>query len=195
MSKANIKMLDEFLNRISRLGSEFDRVAEQVLETGGEVVLEETRGKLASAIGSGTKYPSRSTGELQRALGLSRMRLNRDGNHDIKIGFSEPRSGGGSNAKIANILEYGKHGQPAKPFLKSAKTASRKSCQTAMEKKLEEEIGKLCSATRPPKPSRPAATSSPTSRRITGLRATLSTSPPPASSAAWAAASSIRTAS
>ena len=61
----------------------------------------------------------------------------------IKIGFSEPRSDGGSNAKIANVLEYGKHGQPAKPFLKPAKTASRQECIDAITKALDEEVEKL----------------------------------------------------
>jgi len=48
-----------------------------------------------------------------------------------------------SNAKIANILEYGKHGQPAKPFLKPAKSASKAACETAMKGKFEEEVSKL----------------------------------------------------
>ena len=43
----------------------------------------------------------------------------------------------------ANILEYGKHGQPAKPFLKPAKTASRQECIDAMTKVLDEEVEKL----------------------------------------------------
>jgi len=43
---------------------------------------------------------------------------------------------------IANIIEYGKAGQPAKPFLKPAKTSSKKPCIDAMTKKLEEEIKK-----------------------------------------------------
>ena len=74
---------------------------------------------------------------------ISPSKLNRDGNHDIKVGFAEPRSDGGSNAKLANILEYGKHGQPAKPFLKPAKTASRQECIDAMTKALDEEVEKL----------------------------------------------------
>lgn len=90
-----------------------------------------------------TKYDSRSTGELEGALGLSPSKLNRDGNHDVKVGFAEPRSDGGSNAKLANILEYGKHGQPAKPFLKPAKTASKQECVDAMTVALEEEVEKL----------------------------------------------------
>ena len=44
---------------------------------------------------------------------------------------------------VANIIEYGKHGQPAKPFLKNAKISSKKECEDAMAKKLEEEINKI----------------------------------------------------
>ena len=143
MAKADIKMPEDFLMKISQLGSNFDAVAESVLEAGGEVVLAKVQSNLAGVVGSGTKYDSRSTGELERSLGLSPAKLNRDGNHDIKIGFSEPRSDGESNAKLANILEYGKHGQPAKPFLKPAKTASRKECIEAMKAKLESEVDGL----------------------------------------------------
>ena len=143
MAKADIKMPEDFLMKISQLGSNFDTVAESVLEAGGEVVLAKVQSNLAGVVGSGTKYDSRSTGELERSLGLSPAKLNRDGNHDIKVGFSEPRSDGESNAKLANILEYGKHGQPAKPFLKPAKTASRKDCIEAMKAKLESEVDSL----------------------------------------------------
>ena len=143
MAKVDIKMPEDFLMKISQLGSNFDSVAESVLEAGGEVVLAKVKSNLAGVVGSGTKYDSRSTGELERSLGLSPAKLNRDGNHDIKVGFSEPRSDGESNAKLANILEYGKHGQPAKPFLKPAKTASRKECIEAMKAKLESEVDGL----------------------------------------------------
>ena len=142
MAKADFKLPDEFLTKLSRLGKDTDSVAEKVLEAGGQVVLAKVRSNLAAVIGSGTKYDSRSTGELEQSLGLSPVKLNREGNHDIKIGFSEPRSDGGSNAKLANILEYGKHGQPAKPFLKPAKTASKQACIDTMTQKLEEEVKK-----------------------------------------------------
>jgi len=143
LAKAEMKMPEDFLMKISQLGSNFDAVAESVLEAGGEVVLAKVKRNLAGVVGSGTRYDSRSTGELERSLGLSPAKLNRDGNHDIKVGFAEPRSDGGSNAKLANILEYGKHGQPAKPFLKPAKTASRKECIETMKAKLESEVDGL----------------------------------------------------
>lgn len=142
MGKVDIKMPDEFLERISKVGSDFDSIAEAVLETGGEVVLAKTKSNLSAVIGKGTKYESRSTGELESALGMTTVKMDKQGNHNIKIGFAEPRSDGDSNAKIANIIEYGKHGQPAKPFLKPAKRASKNECITAMQNKFEEEVDK-----------------------------------------------------
>ena len=143
MAKVDIKMPNDFLERISRLGSDFDTIAEKVLETGGEIVLAKAQSNLASVVGSGTKYESRSTGKLELALGLSSVKIDKNGNHNIKVGFAEHRSDGISNAKLANIIEYGKHNQPAKPFMKPAKTASHNACINAMQNKFEEEIGKL----------------------------------------------------
>ena len=143
MAKADINFPDAFLEQLSRLGSQFDSVAQSVLEAGGEVVLEKAQRNLATVVGTGTKYDSRSTGELVDSLGLSPVKLNKSGNHDIKVGFSEPRSDGGSNAKIANILEYGKHGQAPKPFMKPARTSSKAECIQAMKDTLEAEVKKL----------------------------------------------------
>ena len=117
MAKVDLKMPDDFLEKISKLGKQSDEISERVLEAGGEVVLAKVRSTLSSVVGKDTKIDSRSTGELEKSLGITKARVDRNGNHNIKIGFAEPRSDGDSNAKIANILEYGRHGQPAKPFL------------------------------------------------------------------------------
>ncbi len=142
MAKVDIKMPDEFLEKISKVGSDFDAIAETVLEAGGEVVLAKTKSNLSAVIGKGTKHESRSTGELESALGITSVKMDRQGNHNIKVGFAEPRTEGTSNAKIANTIEYGKHGQPAKPFLKPAKRASKNECITTMQDKFEEEVDK-----------------------------------------------------
>lgn len=142
MAKAQMMMPEEFLTRLSKLGDCSDAIAEKVLEAGGEVVLSKVQSNLSAVIGRGTKYDSRATGELERSLGVSSVKLDRNGNHNIKVGFSEPRSDGGSNAKLANILEYGKHGQPAKPFLKPAKSASKSACEEAMKRAFDEGVGK-----------------------------------------------------
>lgn len=143
MANLSFKMPDEFLLKASRLGDKTDEIMPKVLEEGAKVMLKKVESNLSAVIGKGTKYPSRSTGELKRALGVSPAKVNIYGNHDIKIGFTEPRRDGDSNAKIANILEYGKSGQPAKPFLRPARAAGKKLCIDAMIEKLEEELNKL----------------------------------------------------
>ena len=143
MPKADFKMPEDFLLKLSRLGQRTDEIVTKVLESGGEVVESKVRSNLSAVIGRGTKKKNQSTGELLRSLGLSPAKQDRNGNFNVKVGFSEPRSDGGSNAKIANILEYGKSGQPPKPFLKPAKSASKDECIDAMKKRFDEEVENL----------------------------------------------------
>ena len=141
MAKVEIKLPADFEERLSLLAEKTDEIIPKVLEAGGEVVLSKVRANLSSVVGHGTKEESRSTDELERSLGLSPAKQKRDGSGwDIKVGFAEPRSDGGSNAKIANILEYGKHGQAPKPFLKPAKSSSKSAAVAAMKSKFESEV-------------------------------------------------------
>jgi len=136
MARCTYKLPDELLRKLSTVGSKMDEISEVVLVAGGEVVLDKVKSNLEGGLSG------ESTGELVSALGLSGVLIDRNGNSNIKVGFSEPRKDGKSNAMLANIIEYGKHNQPAKPFLKPAKTSSKKPCIEAMTKKLEEEIKK-----------------------------------------------------
>lgn len=101
------------------------------------------KSNLQSVIGNGTKEESRSSGELVEALGVSSARQDKDGNFNVKVGFSEPRLDGKSNSMIAGVLEYGKSGQLPKPFLKPAKSASKNACVDAMIKAFKEEVENL----------------------------------------------------
>lgn len=143
MGKCSVKMPDEFLMKISRLGEQTDAIVPKVLKAGAEVVERQAKANLHSVIGSSTKYPSRSTGQLVSALGSSGVRLDRDGNHNVKIGFDERRSDGRKNAMLASVIEFGKHGQPPKPFMARARSQTKKSCVDAMESELESEVAKL----------------------------------------------------
>ena len=143
MARASFKMPEDFLTKVSPLADKTDEIIPKGLKEGGEVVAAKVKSNLQAVIGKETKYDSRSTGELIDALGVTPAGVDRNGNYDVKVGFDEPRKDGESNAKIANILEYGKSGQQPKPFLKPAKTASRNACIEAMKRKLDEEINKL----------------------------------------------------
>lgn len=140
MAKMKAKMPDELIAKLSRLGQRTDEVCEKALQAGAEVAESAISTNLSAVIGKGTKKPSRSSGQLESSLGSSPVKVNDKGDYDIKVGFAEPRSGGESNAKIANILEYGKSGQPPKPFLKPAKSKARKQIMTAMTDTLKREM-------------------------------------------------------
>ena len=127
MAKEQIKMPEDYLLKLSRLGNKTDEILPKVLEAGGEVVLEKVRSNLQAVIGRDTKEESRSTGELVSALGVSPAKIDREGNYNVKVGFAEPRSSG----------------QPAKPFLKPARTASRAPCIEAMKRTFEQEVEKI----------------------------------------------------
>ena len=140
MAKAAFKMPEDFLLKLSRLGEKTDEIIPKVLEAGGEVVEAKVKSNFQAVIGSGTKEESRSTGELISALGVSSARQDKDGNFNVKVGFSDPRTDGKSNAMIAGVLEYGKSGQSPKPFLKPAKSASKSACVDAMIAAFEKEV-------------------------------------------------------
>jgi len=143
VAKAVMKMPEDFLLKISKLGDKTDEIIPKVLEAGGKVVEEKVKSNLQSIIGTNIKGKSRSTGELVSALGVSPALIDKNGNSNVKVGFSEPRSDGKSNSMIAGVLEYGKSGQPPKPFLKPAKSASRKACINAMIEAFDKEVENL----------------------------------------------------
>lgn len=140
--------------KLSRLGNKTDEICEKVLEAGAEVAEAKVRSSLQAVIGSGIKVPSRSTGELLSSLGVSPVLQGKDGTLNTKVGFNEPRRvqtaakgkrsyRESTNAMIANVLEYGKHGQPAKPFLKPAQRQAKAACLSAMKQTFEEEVKKI----------------------------------------------------
>ena len=151
MAKAVIKMPEEFLLKVSKLGNKTDEVIEKTLKVGGEVVLSTVKSNLQSVICKNLKYKGRSTGELVSSLGVSHVDIDNKGVHNVKVGFNEPRRNQYAakkkrsyytitNAMIANVIEYGKSGQSPKPFLKPAKNKSRKPCIEAMKATLESEM-------------------------------------------------------
>lgn len=143
MAKAMMKLPEDFLMKVSRLAERTDEILPHVLQAGGEVVEAKVKSNLQAIIGNGTKEESRSTGQLVGSLGISPAKQDKDGNFNVKVGFADERSDGRSNAMIAGVLEYGKHGQPAKPFLKPAKSASKSECIAAMKAKLESEVDSI----------------------------------------------------
>ena len=139
MAKVSIQLPTAFMDQLTKIAEKTDTAIPKALEAGGKVVFEKMQANLRSAIGRDTKVKSRSTGKLLSALGVSPVKVNDGGNYDVKVGFAEGR-GDANNAMLANLLEYGKSGQPPKPFLKQTKSSSRGPCIEAMQSVLKEEL-------------------------------------------------------
>jgi len=180
-------MPEEFLLKLSKLGSKTDEIIPKVLGAGGEVALKAVRKNLVLSIGKEIKEEtdrkkqrgSRSTGQLINSLGLTSAKLDRNGKWNVKVGFSigrralRPEDSGlrkkivyassvrrqrsreerkkhnfrqahaVTNHDVAFFLEYGKHNQPPRPFLKPAKSQARQASIEAMKAKFDSEVSKL----------------------------------------------------
>ena len=143
MATITIKLPDEFMNQLSEFDSRLEDIFTKSLEDGAEIAEAQVRSNLKAVIGSGTKFPSKATGELLGALGTSPVKRSSLGGFDIRVGFAEPRKDGGSNEMVANIIEYGKKGQAAKPFMKPAEDATKSKVKAKMEETFKAEAEKI----------------------------------------------------
>lgn len=143
MATVTIKLPDEFMNQLSEFDSRLEDIFTKSLEAGAEIAEKQAKANLKAVIGSGTKFPSEATGELLGALGTSPVKRSSLGGFDIRVGFAEPRKDGGSNEMVANIIEYGKKGQAAKPFMKPAEDATKSKVKAKMEETFKAEAEKI----------------------------------------------------
>ena len=143
MATITIKLPDEFMNQLSEFDSRLEDIFTKSLEDGAEIAEKQAKANLKAVIGSGTKFLSKATGELLGALGTSPVKRSSLGGFDIRVGFAEPRKDGGSNEMVANIIEYGKKGQAAKPFMKPAEDATKSKVKAKMEETFKAEAEKI----------------------------------------------------
>lgn len=140
MARIHIKLPTDFLDALQAASDAVDSSAEEVLNAAAAVVEPRMRANLSSAIGSGIKGESRSTGQLLGALGTTSVKVNSAGDHNVKVGFAENRRDGRSHALIANVLEHGRSNQPARPFLAPTKSQTRRPAVEAMKQTLAAKI-------------------------------------------------------
>ena len=91
MARGSIKLPEEFLLKVSRLGNKTDEIVEKTLKVGGDVVLKNVQSNLKAVIGKDLKFEKRSTGELISSLGTSPADIDNKVVHNVKVGFNEPR--------------------------------------------------------------------------------------------------------
>ncbi len=144
MARVSYKMPNGFLEKLSRLNNRFDEIAPKVLKAGAKPVLEQARRNLSARIGEDTKYSSQSKGELLKSLEITEPILDKNDNWRLRVGAAATLdSDGVSNALKAAVMEYGKSGQPPKPWLKPTKSKTRKACIETMVQALDKELENL----------------------------------------------------
>ena len=163
MATVTIKLPEEFMNQLSEFDSRLEDVFTKSLEDGAEIAENQARKNLGIALASfAISGESMSTGQLKNALGTSPVKPSELGGFDIRVGFAEPRkkksgattyskklkSGKVSNYEytnemIANIIEYGKKGQAAKPFMRPAEDATKSKVKAKMEETFKAEAEKI----------------------------------------------------
>lgn len=136
MARVQIKLPNDFIDALDSASSLIDNSAEKVLKAGANIVEPRMRSNLSAAIDSSTKQPSRSTGQLAKALGTAPVKVNSRGDYNVKVGFAENRDDGRANALIANVLEHGRSNQPARPFLAPTRSQTRRAAIDAMKQTL-----------------------------------------------------------
>ena len=133
MARVQIRLPNKYIDALEATSRLLDTATDEVLTAGANVVEPRMRANLASAIGRATTLPSRSTGQLLGALGVTSVKVNSRGDHNVKVGFAENRRDGRSNALIASVLEHGRSNQPARPFLAPTRSQTRRGAIEAMK--------------------------------------------------------------
>ena len=157
MAKVEIILPNGLEAQLAKLGSNTDRIVSASLEEGAKPIYKAVLEALDAVSPRPLvvrrrrmyNYGMRSTGTLRRSIGITSVRVNRKGDHDIKVGFGdvkEPKTGircGYLAAIIERGVLHGKRKQPPRPFLNVAKRASKEAANAAFIKKFNEEVDKL----------------------------------------------------
>lgn len=137
MATLKPKLPDDLMIQLEKLSGQVEPIVEKALKAGAEIVEDKARANLTNVLSG------ESSGQLLGALGTSPVKRTNDDGWDIKVGFAENRRDGKVNALIANVLEYGKKGQTAKPFMKPARDASRAKVAKVMKETFTSEAQKI----------------------------------------------------
>ena len=144
-----VKLPDDLMNQLDTFNKRTDEIVGKALTAGAKIAEEQVRRNLR-AVTSGE-----GSGQLDQALGASPMDYSKkDDAPNVRVGFAEPRTAknGGTtygkkgyqytNAMVANILEYGKKGQRAKPFMKPAADSTKSAAKAEIKRVFDEETKK-----------------------------------------------------
>lgn len=131
MAKLSVNGLDDLMLSLKEIAEIPDPVAEQMLNAEAQVVEE-------AQIAYGMQMGVFRTGETLRSIRRGKMKLGRDGARTVYVTPQGKNEKGERNSEVAFINEYGKQGQPARPFISTANAAAADRAVSAAEKVYDE---------------------------------------------------------
>lgn len=159
MARLRFKGLEEYEEKLSRMGKDIDRIAGEAIYEGAGIIADEIRKGIESLpviTGYGTEnnpLPGGVTSTQKKGLldglGISKMQ-NENGYFDVKIGFdgynrtiTKDYPSGQPNQLVARGVESGTSWKQKRPFVRPAVNRARKAAEKKMAEVIDTEIEKI----------------------------------------------------
>jgi HK97 gp10 family phage protein len=154
MAKMTIQGLDEYVAKLSKLGSNTAAIAKRAVRAGANPVADEVRNGLEKNIrdpgyagldpdggifGVKPNY-GKSTGDLLNSLGVSPPSVDKNGVYNCKIGFAGYDRKGVPNVLKARAMESGTSKLRKRPFIRPAVNRAKKRALEEMEKSIDADL-------------------------------------------------------
>ncbi len=140
MAQFKFEVPKELMQTIQQLEKESPEICEKMIDAGLDVAYKAIESKVPVADGG-----------LKRSLKKTKPKISKSGDwfgnlrfmgyDSTKISKRHPK--GTPNALKAAVYEYGKPGQPARPFLRPAMQSAETEITAAMQKVYDEEVKKI----------------------------------------------------
>lgn len=131
---SNLKQVVDEINKVisgfeKASGIQADKeAAERILNAGLNIAADQVRAELERV------QSDEATGQLLESLGITPIKMDRDGNWNGKVGFDGYDRNGVPNQLKARVMESGTSKRKKRPFIRPAINKCRKSAEEAMIK-------------------------------------------------------------
>lgn len=127
---------EEFAIKLSKLDTDFERIAKKAIYAGVEIIADAMKVNLENILSD------EATGQLVASMGTTPIK-NMNGEWNAKVGFDGYNTDGVANQLIARVLESGTSTRKKKPFIRKTLNQTRSEVEAVMAKIIDEEFDKI----------------------------------------------------
>lgn len=146
MAKFEMQAVLETAQMFERLANNAESVARQAVGAGANILADEVAKNLEASIAKGASAREKSgyklTGDLQRGLGITPVKKDKNGVWNAKVGFDGYGSDGRPLPLVARAMESGTSKQRKRPFIRPAVASAESRVQEEMQKVIKKAIEK-----------------------------------------------------